>query len=188
MILLLDNYDSFTYNLYHYILDAKKIEVKVVRNDKITIEEIKKLKPSAIVISPGPCTPNEAGISLDVIAQFQETTPILGICLGHQAIGQAFGGNVIKTDPMHGKISEIYHENKGIFKNIPSPFKSTRYHSLIVEKDSLPDCLEITAQTKDGIIMGLKHKKFNIHGLQFHPESIASEYGHDLIKNFLDCI
>jgi anthranilate synthase/aminodeoxychorismate synthase-like glutamine amidotransferase len=188
MILLIDNYDSFTYNLYHYILDAKKEEVTVVRNDQISKNDIKDLQPSAIVISPGPCTPNEAGISLDAITEFKATIPILGICLGHQAIGQAFGGKIVKTPPMHGKISEIYHENKGIFKNIPSPFKSTRYHSLIIEKESLPDCLEITAQTKDGIIMGVQHKKFNIHGLQFHPESIASEYGHELIRNFLDCI
>lgn len=187
MILLIDNYDSFTYNLYHYILDAKPTEVKVVRNDKITIQEIEGLKPKAIVISPGPCTPNEAGVSLDVIKNFKNKLPILGICLGHQSIGQAFGGKIIKTMPMHGKVSEIYHENKGIFKNIPSPFKSTRYHSLIIEKESLPDCLEITASTKDGIIMGVQHKEFNIHGLQFHPESIASNYGHDLIRNFLDC-
>ncbi len=187
MILLIDNYDSFTYNLYHYILDAKKTTVQVVRNDKITIDEIKKLKPQAIVISPGPCTPNEAGVSLAIITEFKSTIPILGICLGHQAIGQAFGGKIIKTQPVHGKVSEIYHENKGIFKNIPSPFKSTRYHSLIIERESLPDCLEITAQTKDDIIMGVKHKEFNIHGLQFHPESIASEYGHDLIRNFLGC-
>lgn len=187
MILLIDNYDSFTYNLYHYILAAGALDVKVVRNDKITCEEIKKLKPEAIVISPGPCTPNEAGISLEVINQFKEKFPILGVCLGHQAIGQAFGGKIIKTNPMHGKISEVYHENKGIFKNIPSPFKATRYHSLIIERESLPDCLEITAITKEDVIMAVKHKKFNIHGVQFHPESIASEYGHELIKNFLDC-
>jgi len=187
MILLIDNYDSFTYNLYHYIIAAGKKEVKVARNDKITKNEIVNLNPEAIVISPGPCNPDKAGISMDVIREFQGKIPILGICLGHQAIGQAFGGKVIKTEPMHGKISEIYHEEKGIFKNLPSPFKSTRYHSLIVEKETLPDCLEITAQTKDGIIMGFQHKNFNIHGLQFHPESIASEYGHELIKNFLDC-
>ena len=185
MILLIDNYDSFTYNLYHYIAGVSKFDIKVIRNDKITIDEIKKLPVKAIVISPGPCTPNEAGISLNIIEEFSKTLPILGICLGHQAIGQAFGGNVIRTEPMHGKVSDVYHDNKGIFQNLPSPFKSTRYHSLIVEKSSLPDCLEVTAQTKDGIIMALQHKKFNVHGLQFHPESIASEHGHQLIENFL---
>jgi anthranilate synthase/aminodeoxychorismate synthase-like glutamine amidotransferase len=187
MILLIDNYDSFTYNLYHYIVADGKIDVKVVRNDKITKSEIQDLDPDAIVISPGPCTPNEAGMSLEIINEFKEKFPILGVCLGHQAIGQAFGAKIIKTEPMHGKVSEIYHEGKDIFKNIPSPFKATRYHSLTIEKESLPDCLEVTATTKDGIIMGIKHKKLNVHGLQFHPESIASECGHDLIKNFLDC-
>jgi anthranilate synthase/aminodeoxychorismate synthase-like glutamine amidotransferase len=188
MILLIDNYDSFTYNLYHYIIAAGSHDVKVFRNDKITKSEISDLNPDAIIISPGPCTPNEAGISLDIINEFKENTPILGVCLGHQSIGQAFGGKVIKTEPVHGKVSDIYHNNEGIFKNLPSPFKSTRYHSLILEKESLPGCLKITSQTKDGIIMGIQHKEHNIHGLQFHPESIASEHGHDLIKNFLSSI
>ena len=188
MILLIDNYDSFTYNLFHYIAAVSKHEIKVVRNDKITIAEIKKLPVNAIVISPGPCTPNEAGISLDIIKEFAGSLPILGICLGHQSIGQAMGGKIVKTEPMHGKISAIYHKNKGLFKGLPSPFKSTRYHSLIIENSSLPDCLEITAKTKDDIIMGIQHKKFNIHGLQFHPESIASEHGHELIANFLKLV
>lgn len=188
MILLIDNYDSFTYNLYHYITQAGCADVQVVRNDKISIDEIKKLHPKAIVLSPGPCTPDDAGICLQAIKELKEQYPILGVCLGHQAIGQAFGGNIIKTYPMHGKISEIFHFGKSIFKNIPSPFKATRYHSLIVEKSTFPNDLEITAETKDGIIMGIKHKKYNIHGVQFHPESIASEYGHQLIKNFIDLV
>lgn len=188
MILLIDNYDSFTYNLYHYITEAGFGDVQVVRNDKISIEEIKKLHPKAIVLSPGPCTPDDAGICLQVIDELKELYPILGVCLGHQAIGQAFGGKIIKTYPMHGKISDIYHEQKSVFKGIPSPFKATRYHSLIIEKSTCPSDLEITAQTKDGIIMGVKHKKYNIHGVQFHPESIASEYGHQLIKNFIDLL
>jgi anthranilate synthase component II len=192
MILLIDNYDSFTYNLYHYIIEAGCEDVKVVRNDKITIAEIKKLNPQAIVLSPGPCTPDGAGICLQILAELKEQYPILGVCLGHQAIGQAFGGKVIKTYPMHGKVSEIYHDNKSakrnIFKNIPSPFKATRYHSLIIEKETCPADLEITATTKDGIIMGVAHKKYNIHGVQFHPESIASEYGHQLIQNFIELI
>jgi anthranilate synthase/aminodeoxychorismate synthase-like glutamine amidotransferase len=186
MILLIDNYDSFTYNLYHYLIRAGAKKVEVVRNDQITINQIKKLSPAAVVLSPGPCTPNEAGICLDVIKNFQETLPILGVCLGHQAIGQAFGGKIIKTHPMHGKISDIYHQNKSVFKGLPSPFKATRYHSLIIERETIPDCLEITAVTKDDIIMGVKHKKYNIHGVQFHPESIASEHGDELIKNFLN--
>jgi anthranilate synthase/aminodeoxychorismate synthase-like glutamine amidotransferase len=186
MILLIDNYDSFTYNLYHYLIHAGSKEVQVVRNDQITIAEIKKLAPQALVISPGPCTPSEAGICLEVIENFKTTTPILGVCLGHQAIGQAFGSKIVKTHPMHGKISEIYHQQQGVFKDLPSPFKATRYHSLIIDKASLADCLEITASTKDQIIMGVRHKDYNIHGVQFHPESIASEHGHQLIKNFLD--
>lgn len=186
MILLIDNYDSFTYNLYHYLIRAGGKEAMVVRNDQIAINQIKKMAPTAIVLSPGPCTPNEAGICLDVIKNFKETIPILGVCLGHQSIGQAFGGKIIKTYPMHGKISEIYHQNKSVFKGLPSPFKATRYHSLIIERETIPSCLEITATTKDDIIMGVKHKEYNIHGVQFHPESIASEYGNELIKNFLN--
>jgi anthranilate synthase component 2 len=196
MILLIDNYDSFTYNLYHYVLEAcqngKNQEVLVKRNDQISINQIKELNPEAIILSPGPCSPNEAGICLDVINQLKEQYPILGVCLGHQAIGQAFGGKVVKTYPMHGKVSDIFHSGEGVFKDIPSPFKATRYHSLTIETESFPNDLEITAHskdgTKDGIIMGVRHKKFNIHGVQFHPESIASQYGHQLIKNFIDLI
>ncbi len=188
MILLIDNYDSFTYNLYHYLIQAGEKEVLVKRNDEITIDEIKKLNPRGIVLSPGPCTPNEAGICLDVIEKLQGIFPIFGVCLGHQSIGQAFGGKVIKTYPMHGKISEIFHKGKNLFRNLPSPFKATRYHSLIIEKKTCPTDLKITAETKDGIIMGIAHKKFKIYGVQFHPESIASEHGHQIIKNFLDLI
>ncbi|MDB2550510.1 aminodeoxychorismate/anthranilate synthase component II [Rickettsiales bacterium] len=183
-ILLIDNYDSFTYNLYHYMAKVTNENIEVIRNDKITIEEISKINPSSIILSPGPCSPNEAGICLDVIDNFKEKLPILGVCLGHQTIGQYFGGKIIKHKPMHGKISNIIHNNDGVFKNIPSPFKATRYHSLIIEKSTLPDCLEITATSDDGVIMGVKHQSLNIHGVQFHPESIASEYGHQLIDNF----
>ncbi len=188
MILLIDNYDSFTFNLYHYLIEAGAKEVLVKRNDEITIEEIKKLKPQGIVISPGPCTPSEAGICLDVIKELKGAFPIFGVCLGHQSIGQALGGNVIKTYPMHGKISEIYHNGKNIFQNIPSPYKATRYHSLIIERETCPKNLEITAETKDKIIMGIADEKLKIYGVQFHPESIASEHGHQMIKNFLNLI
>lgn len=188
MILLIDNYDSFTYNLLHYIA-AKGIEVQVRRNDEITADEALKLKPKGIVLSPGPCDPDKAGICLDVINKASGKVPLLGVCLGHQAIGQAFGGKVIRGDkPMHGKVSEITHTNKGLFKGLPSPVKVTRYHSLIVERKSLPDCLEVTAETKDGVIMGLQHKQFAVHGVQFHPESVASEYGHELIQNFINLL
>jgi anthranilate synthase/aminodeoxychorismate synthase-like glutamine amidotransferase len=192
MILLIDNYDSFTYNLYHYLIQAGEKEVAVKRNDEISLDEIKKLNPRGIVLSPGPCTPNEAGICLEVIEKLQGIFPIFGVCLGHQAIGQAFGGKVIKTYPMHGKISEVFHDaasgGKNLFKNLPSPFKATRYHSLIIERETCPKDLEITAETSDGIIMGIAHKKHKIFGVQFHPESIASEHGHQIIKNFLDLI
>ncbi len=188
MILLIDNYDSFTYNLYHYLIQAGEAEVLVKRNDEISIEEIKKLKPRGIVLSPGPCTPNEAGICLEVIEKLQGIFPIFGVCLGHQAIGQAFGGNVVKTYPMHGKISEIFHNGENLFKGLPSPFKATRYHSLIIEKETCPKNLKVTAQTKDEIIMGIADEKLKIFGVQFHPESIASEHGHQIIKNFLDRI
>lgn len=186
MILLIDNYDSFTYNLYHYLIQAGEKEVIVKRNDQISIDEIKQLNPQGIVLSPGPCTPDQAGICLDVIKEFKGKIPILGVCLGHQAIGQAFGGKIIKTYPMHGKIGEIYHQNNSIlFAGLPSPFKATRYHSLIIEKETCPKNLEITAETKDGIIMGVEDKELKIFGVQFHPESITSEHGHDIIKNFL---
>ena len=186
MLLMIDNYDSFTYNLVQYLSEIGQ-EVKVYRNDKITIEEVNKLNPKYIVISPGPCTPNEAGISLELINSFKGNVPILGVCLGHQSIGQAFGGKIIHAQTiMHGKTSQIFHENTGVFNGIKSPFTATRYHSLVIDKKSLPDCFDITAWTDDNEIMGIKHKDLPIEGVQFHPESILSEYGHDLLKNFLD--
>jgi len=188
MILLIDNYDSFTYNLYHYFIESGARDLLVKRNDKITIEEIEKLSPQAIILSPGPCSPSEAGICLDVIKEFKGKIPIFGVCLGHQAIGQAFGGDIVKTLPMHGKVSEIFHNSKNIFKDIPSPFKVTRYHSLIIDAKTCPTNLEVTAKTQDGIIMAVADEKQKIYGVQFHPESIASEYGHKIIKNFLDII
>lgn len=187
-ILLIDNYDSFTYNLYHYLIQAGESEVVVKRNDQITISEIEKMNPRGIVLSPGPCSPSEAGICLDVVKNFKGKIPIFGVCLGHQTIGQSFGGKIVKTYPMHGKISEIFHEGKNLFKSLPSPFKATRYHSLIIEKESCPKNLKITATTKDGIIMGVANESLKIYGVQFHPESIASEFGHQIIKNFLDLI
>jgi anthranilate synthase component 2 len=186
MILLIDNYDSFTFNLVHFLgeLGAK---CEVVRNDQITVAEAMARAPEAIVLSPGPCTPNEAGICLDLIKAAAGRIPLLGVCLGHQAIGQAFGGEVIRApSPMHGKISPVFHEGQGIFAGLPSPFNATRYHSLIVRADTLPDALEVTAHTADGIIMGLRHRTMPIHGVQFHPESIASEHGHAILQNFLD--
>ena len=186
MLLMIDNYDSFTYNLVQYLAEIGQ-EVKVVRNDKISIKEINKLNPQYIVISPGPCTPNEAGISLELIEAFKGKIPILGVCLGHQSIGQAFGGKIIHAQTiMHGKTSKISHNNKGIFRGIKNPFIATRYHSLVIEKQTLPNCFDITAWTDDNEIMGIKHKELAIEGVQFHPESILSEYGHDLLKNFLD--
>ena len=186
MLLMIDNYDSFTYNLVQYLAEIGQ-EVKVVRNDKISIEEINKLNPQYIVISPGPCTPNEAGISLELIEAFKGKIPILGVCLGHQSIGQAFGGKIIHAQTiMHGKTSKISHNNKGVFRGIKDPFIATRYHSLVIEKQTLPNCFDITAWTNDNEIMGIKHKELAIEGVQFHPESILSEHGHDLLKNFLD--
>ena len=186
MLLMIDNYDSFTYNLVQYLAEIGQ-EVKVVRNDKISIEEINKLNPQYIVISPGPCTPNEAGISLELIEAFKGKIPILGVCLGHQSIGQAFGGKIIHAKTiMHGKTSKIFHNNKGVFSGIKDPFVATRYHSLVIEKQTLPNCFDITAWTDDNEIMGIKHKELAIEGVQFHPESILSEHGHDLLKNFLD--
>jgi len=190
MILMIDNYDSFTYNVVQY-LGELKADVKVVRNDEITIEQIRALAPEKIVISPGPCTPHEAGISMPTIEAFAGQIPILGICLGHQSIGAVFGGNVIRArQVMHGKTSQIYHKGVGVFKDIPSPYTATRYHSLIIEKQTLPDCLEITAWTQhaDGSvdeIMGVRHKTFAVEGVQFHPESVLTEHGHQLLKNFL---
>ena len=186
MLLMIDNYDSFTYNLVQYLAEIGQ-EVKVVRNDKISIEEISKLNPQYIVISPGPCTPNEAGISLELIEAFKGKIPILGVCLGHQSIGQAFGGKIVHAQTiMHGKTSKISHNNKGVFRGIKNPFIATRYHSLVIEKQTLPNCFDITAWTDDNEIMGIKHKELAIEGVQFHPESILSEHGHDLLKNFLD--
>ena len=185
MFVLIDNYDSFTYNLFHYFRELG-VEVAVHRNDQITSDGVLALKPQGIILSPGPCTPSEAGICLDLIGKAKTTVPMFGVCLGHQSIGQAFGGNVVRAEKvMHGKISPISHGNTGIFKDIPNPFTATRYHSLIVERATLPDCLEVTAKTEDGIIMGLQHREFNIHGVQFHPESIASEHGHTLLNNFI---
>lgn len=186
-ILLIDNYDSFTYNLLHY-LGELGAEVEVVRNDEITAEAALARKPDGIVISPGPCTPDETGICLDVIRGAAEAKiPLLGVCLGHQAIAQVFGGKVVRADvPMHGKISAIHRRNRGLFKDFQSPFNATRYHSLLVERDSLPDCLEIMAETDDKVIMALQHRELPIYGVQFHPESIASELGHDLLRNFLE--
>lgn len=186
MILLIDNYDSFTYNLLHYFKELGA-EVTVVRNDALSVEDIIAQAPEAVVISPGPGTPQDAGICLDLLRNANASLPIFGVCLGHQSMAEAFGGNVIRGDkPMHGKVSNIFHEGKGVFKGLPSPVPQTRYHSLIVEKHTLPDCLEITAWTEDGVIMGLQHKTLPLHGVQFHPESIASEHGHDILRNFLE--
>jgi anthranilate synthase component 2 len=190
MILMIDNYDSFTYNVVQY-LGELQADVKVVRNDEITLAEIAALAPDKIVISPGPCTPNEAGVSLEVISVFAGTIPLLGICLGHQAIGQAFGGKVIRAPQvMHGKTSPVFHGNKGVFTGLKNPLQATRYHSLVIEKESLPECLEITAWTQhpDGSmaeIMGVRHRTLAVEGVQFHPESILTEQGHELLNNFL---
>jgi len=184
-ILFIDNYDSFTYNLVHYMLELGG-EIEVLRNDAITAADVAKRKPHGIVLSPGPCTPNEAGICLDVIKMYGATLPILGVCLGHQAIGQVYGGNVVRAPKvMHGKTSQITHTGQGVFAGIPSPYTATRYHSLIVDRATLPDCLTVTAESEDGMIMGLQHKTHPVHGVQFHPESIASEHGHALLANFL---
>lgn len=190
MILMIDNYDSFTYNLVQYFGELGA-DIKVVRNDEITIEEIAVLAPEKIVISPGPCTPTEAGVSVDTIKTFAGKIPLLGVCLGHQSIGQALGGKVIRAPfVMHGKTSPVYHNNKGVFAGLKNPFQATRYHSLVIEKESIPDCLEITAwtQNEDGSmaeIMGVKHKTLALEGVQFHPESILTEHGHDMLRNFL---
>jgi anthranilate synthase/aminodeoxychorismate synthase-like glutamine amidotransferase len=186
MLLVIDNYDSFTYNLVQYFGELGA-ELSVKRNDEVTIEEIKSLHPERIVISPGPCTPNEAGISCEVIRTFGEHRPILGVCLGHQCMGHVFGGNVIRAGRlMHGKTSPILHHGTGVFAGLPSPFEATRYHSLLVERESFPPALEITAETAEGEIMGLRHRAFPIHGVQFHPESILTLEGKKLLQNFLD--
>jgi anthranilate synthase component II len=185
MLLLIDNYDSFTYNLVHYLGELGAV-CEVHRNDRITVDDVLAAKPKAIVVSPGPCTPNEAGICLELIRRAGPAIPILGVCLGHQALGQVYGGKVIRAGlPMHGKMSTVKHSGRGLFAGLPGKFEVTRYHSLIVERSSLPDTLEVTAETADGMIMGLQHKTHPVHGVQFHPESIASEHGHDLLANFL---
>lgn len=185
MILVIDNYDSFTYNLVQYLGELGE-EVVVRRNDEIDLAGIAELNPDHILISPGPCTPNEAGITLEVIERFKDEIPIFGVCLGHQAIGQAFGGKVIRAERlMHGKTSPIHHQGASVFAGLPSPFTATRYHSLIVERETLPDCLEITAETAEGEIMGLRHKQFAVEGVQFHPESIITDHGHQMLRNFL---
>ena len=191
MILMIDNYDSFTYNVVQY-LGELKADVNVVRNDEITVAEIAELQPQKIVISPGPCTPNEAGVSVETINTFAGKIPLLGICLGHQSIGQAFGGDIVRArQVMHGKTSPIYHADKGVFKGLNNPYQATRYHSLVIDKNTLPDCLEVTAWTQndDGSmdeIMGVRHKTLDVEGVQFHPESILTEHGHDLLRNFLE--
>ncbi len=191
MILMIDNYDSFTYNVVQY-LGELEADVKVVRNDEVTIADIEAMAPEKIVISPGPCTPNEAGVSVAVIETFAGRIPLLGICLGHQSIGQAFGAKIVRArNVMHGKTSQMHHNDCGVFRGLKNPYRATRYHSLIIEKETLPECLEITAwtQTEDGQvdeIMGVRHKSLAVEGVQFHPESILSEHGHDLLRNFLE--
>lgn len=186
MLLMIDNYDSFTYNLVQYFGELGQ-DVRVYRNDQITLEEIDMLNPDHICISPGPCAPAQAGVSIDVIKRYAGVKPLLGVCLGHQAIGAAFGGKIIRAkEIMHGKVSQVTHTNSDVFKNIPSPFTVIRYHSLAIERSSLPDCLEITAQTADGEIMGVRHKNLAVYGVQFHPESILTEHGHAMLKNFLE--
>jgi anthranilate synthase/aminodeoxychorismate synthase-like glutamine amidotransferase len=185
-VLLIDNYDSFTYNLYQYLCELGA-EVEVRRNDEVTLDEIEAMAPEKIVLSPGPCTPREAGISVDVIKRFGEGTPILGVCLGHQCIGEAYGGVVDKAgEIVHGKTSAIHHRSQGVFGGLPEPFDAIRYHSLVITKDSVPDCLEVTAWTDSGLVMGVKHKTYPVQGVQFHPESILTPVGKDLLKNFLE--
>ncbi len=186
MMLLVDNYDSFTYNLKHY-LGELGAAVEVKRNDAITVDEVLAQAPTAVVMSPGPCDPDHAGICVPLVERIAGRFPVLGVCLGHQAVGQAFGGRVVQAPyVMHGKVSAIHHCGRGVFEGLPSPFEATRYHSLVIERDSVPDCLEITAETEDGLVMGLAHKEHPVHGVQFHPESIASEHGHALLRNFIE--
>ena len=186
MVLMIDNYDSFTYNLVQYLGELGE-EVRVFRNDEIGLDEIDSMRPERIVISPGPCTPNEAGVSVPLVKRFAGKVPILGVCLGHQSIGQAFGGRIIHAQRlMHGKTSDIEHSGRGVFRGLPKPFQATRYHSLAVERASLPECLEVTAWSDDGEIMGLRHKTLAVEGVQFHPESILTEHGHQLLRNFLE--
>jgi len=186
MFLLIDNYDSFTYNLWHY-LGELGAEVEGRRNDALTVDDALAMAPQGIVLSPGPCDPDKAGICLELIRRAAGQVPLFGVCLGEQAMGQAFGGRVVRAPvPMHGKISAIHHTGRNIFAGLPSPFQATRYHSLVVERSSLPACLEVTAETEDGLIMGLAHREMAVYGVQFHPESIASQHGHAILKNFLD--
>lgn len=188
MIVLIDNYDSFTFNIYQYLSELGA-RVKVFRNDKISIDKIARLSPEAIVISPGPGTPDDAGITLEAIARFSGEIPILGVCLGHQSIAQAFGGKVVRAKKlMHGKTSPVFHKKRGLYKGLENPFQVTRYHSLIVERQSLPSCLRITSETEDGIIMGLRHKKYHVEGMQFHPESYMTESGLSMLQNFLESL
>ena len=185
MLLMIDNYDSFTYNLVQYLGELGE-DVRVFRNDEISPADVETLAPQRIVLSPGPCTPNEAGVTLELIGKFAGRMPILGVCLGHQAIGQAFGGKVVRAKRvMHGKTSQIEHSGQGVFRDLPSGFAATRYHSLVIERESIPDCLEITAQSEDGEIMGVRHRQHRVEGVQFHPEAILTEHGHQLLKNFL---
>jgi anthranilate synthase component II len=186
MLLMIDNYDSFTYNLVQYLGELGQ-DVRVVRNDQITLPEIERLRPERIVISPGPCTPTEAGVSVEAVQRFAGSIPILGVCLGHQSIGAAYGGRIVRArELMHGKTSMIRHADVGVFRGLPSPFEATRYHSLVIERDTVPECLEITAWTEDGEIMGVRHKTLPVEGVQFHPESILTQHGHALLANFLD--
>jgi anthranilate synthase component 2 len=185
MLLMIDNYDSFTYNLVQYLGELGE-DVRVARNDELTVDEIERMSPARVVLSPGPCTPNEAGVCLDLIGRFAGRVPILGVCLGHQAIGQAFGGKVVHAkELMHGKVSRIHHSGAGVFRGLPTPYDATRYHSLAIERASCPADLEVTAWTEDGEIMGVRHRKLAVEGVQFHPESILTEHGHALLKNFL---
>ena len=186
MFLLIDNYDSFTYNLSHFLGEVGA-DVRVYRNDAITVSEIAAMAPEGIVISPGPCDPDKAGICLELVDQLQGKFPIFGVCLGHQCIGQAFGANIVRAPaPMHGKMSDIDHKGAAVFAGVPSPFEATRYHSLTIAPDSVPDCLDVTAKSEDGVIQGVSHKTLPIHGVQFHPESIASEHGHRILQNFVE--
>src|SRR5689334_9722264 len=186
MLLMIDNYDSFTYNLVQYLGELGE-EVKVVRNDEMSVDEIEAISPARVVLSPGPCTPNEAGVSLELIGRLAGRVPILGVCLGHQAIGQAFGGRIVHAKAlMHGKVSKIHHNGAGVFRGLPTPYEATRYHSLAIERGSCPPDLEVTAWTKDGEIMGVRHRSLAVEGVQFHPESILTEHGHALLRNFLE--
>ena len=185
MYLVIDNYDSFTYNLVHF-LGELGAETEVWRNDAISVDQVVEKRPQGIVISPGPCDPDRAGICLDLVTRAAGRIPLLGVCLGHQAVGQAFGGRVVRAPvPMHGKISTIHHQGTGVFAGLDNPFEATRYHSLVVARDSVPDCLQVTAETEDGLVMGLSHREYPVHGVQFHPESIASQFGHRLLDGFL---